>query len=163
MESYAKGGPPALDSSTKTLEFGGPYIDGGAEVVVVGGVVVVVGGVVVVVGGVVVVVGDVVLEVEGPGVSTKYAAIPAMTRITTMTITAVVVLIALCLMIFILVFHKTVRDYKRVSRTRDLQDSASIWLFRVGHLYPTCTLADLFDAYAPPEDAGTIRTDSKNL
>jgi len=126
MESYAKGGPPALDSSTKTLEFGGPYMDGGDVVVVVVGdvVVVVVGDVVVVVGDVVVVVGGVVLEVEGPGVSTKYAAIPAMTRITTMTMTAEVVLIALCLMIFILVFHKTVRDYKRVSRTRNLPDSA---------------------------------------
>jgi len=116
MESYARGGPPALDSSTRTLEFGGPYIEvgvvvvvGDVVVVVVGDVVVVVVGdvVVVVVGDVVVVVGDVVVVVVGPGVSTKYAAIPAMMRITTMTMTVVVVLIALCLMIFILVFRET--------------------------------------------------------
>jgi len=86
MESYALGGPPPLDSSTNTLEFGGPYKEGGDVVVVV--------------------VGDVVVEDEGAGVSTKYAAIPAMMRITTMTITVEVVLIALCLMIFILGFHK---------------------------------------------------------
>ena len=67
-------------------------------------VVVVVGEVVVVVVGevVVVVVGEVVLEVEGAGASTKYAAIPAMMRITTMTMTAEVVLMALRSLIFIL-------------------------------------------------------------
>jgi len=53
---------------------------------------------------VVVVVGEVVLEVEGADVTTKYAAIPAKTKITTTTMTAEVVLIALCLMIFILSF-----------------------------------------------------------
>jgi len=75
-------------------------------VVVVGEVVVVVVGevVVVVVGEVVVVVvGEVVEEDDGPGVSTKYAAIPATTRITTMTMTAVVVLMAPRVLIFILV------------------------------------------------------------
>jgi len=75
--------------------------------VVVGDVVVVVVGevVVVVVGDVVVVVvGEVVLVVEGAGVSTKYAAMPATIRITTMTITAEVVLMAPCLLIFILGF-----------------------------------------------------------
>ena len=51
MESYALGGPPPLDSSTNTLEFGGPYKEGGDVVVVV--------------------VGDVVVEDEGAGVSTK--------------------------------------------------------------------------------------------
>jgi hypothetical protein len=67
-------GPPSLDSSTRTLEFVGPYVEGAVVVVVVGEVVVVVVGevVVVVVGEVVVVVvGEVVVEVEEDGVSTK--------------------------------------------------------------------------------------------
>jgi hypothetical protein len=94
-------------------------VEGGLVVVVVVGevVVVVVGDVVVVVVGevVVVVVGVVVLEVDGPGVSTKYAAIPAMTRITTMTMTAEVVLMAPRLLIFILGFTSSLEIIKALA------------------------------------------------
>jgi hypothetical protein len=84
-------------------------------VVVVGGVVVVVvvGGavvVVVVVGGAVVVV-VVVLE-AGAGVRTKYAATPAITRITTIMATVAEVEIALRLSIFILKAARRFRLYK---------------------------------------------------
>jgi len=90
----------------------------GVEVVVVVGevVVVVVGEVVVVVGEVVVVVvGEVVVVVVvvvDEGVSTKYAAIPATMRITTMTMTAEVVLIAPRLLIFILAFVSSLEIIK---------------------------------------------------
>ena len=99
---------------------------------------------------VVVVVGEVVLEVEGAGVITKYAAIPAMTRITTMTMTAVVVLIALCLMIFILTFISP-RDYKRVDRLRKRQDSSSKRPGGVGHFHRVRPFAEKFDADVPPK------------
>jgi len=78
----------------------------GGEVVVVPG-----GEVVEVVGGEVVL----VVAVEGAGTSTRYAATAAMTRITTMIATVKVVLMALRLLVFILIFISSFKIIKALA------------------------------------------------